>query len=76
MDHVNRTVLIQHEHDLEQSAPEPATPDKPLVILVSVKWIRGSRIPYDDLGLVRPDSMRINVLSIPPVPSKLHSFII
>jgi hypothetical protein len=75
VNHVQRAVVIQDEHHLKQPAAESAAPDEPLVIF-TVKRVWGPGVTYDGLDFEGLNSMRGNVLEVPPVPSRVYLLII
>jgi hypothetical protein len=72
MDDEDAVVFIDHEDHLQQSAITATAPYQPPSI-VPMAWIRTLGIPDDQLGLIRGDTMRANMLDIPCVPSEIHA---
>jgi hypothetical protein len=75
MDHENRLVIIQDEHNLKQPICASWAPDEIFGIGPAYR-VRSSSPGDDFFRLVRIDTVLLDMLDIPVIPAKLHEVLL
>jgi hypothetical protein len=66
-----RSIIIQHEYDLNRATASASPPNQPFVFLIAT-WVRPLRTLDYKFRLGRSHPMTGNVIDVPRNPTKVH----